>query len=335
MKKGLSTLFKVIISFGLLGGLFWFMRKDAKEIVETLITCDLRYLSAALVFFLINAILLGYRLQIIFAGENLKVTFWEAFQLNFIGYFFNNFMPTSVGGDLMKAHCASNYNQSRMRSYASVMMDRIIGLYAFLIVAAVALMVDNGRFKLPLVKPLVFLSLVFGSMLFVVLTSRRVAVAIERFFDRINLGKLGENLESIYKIVHDYRNRLDVLGNSLFVSLISLIIYFVTIYLFFASVGSNVSLGNIFLVMPVVTFISMIPSIGGLGVREGAMLAFFSPVAGREKTFAVSLLLLFGLFLLSLLGGALYLHWSLVKEKGGKKSVHKQRTSGHTRVPSV
>jgi len=59
----------------------------------------------------------------------------------------------------------------------------------------------------------------------------------------------------------------------------------------------------------------MIPSIGGLGVREGAMVAFFSPLVGRDTSFAVSLLLLFGLFIISFVGGLTYLYWINFKRK--------------------
>lgn len=315
MKKRLSVLIRIAVSFGLLAGLFWIMRKDAKNILEILFSCNTKYLAAALAIFICNSAALAYRMKIVFHGENLSITFWESLQLTCIGFFFNNFLPTAVGGDVIKAHYAATHNNSRMRSYASVMMDRVIGLYSFLIVAAVALIVDRGNFQVASIRPIVFSFLILGITIFVTVTSKRVAVIMERFFMRIKLGKLGSHLDSLYKIVHDYKNRLDVVGKSLLVSIFSQCVYFITIYMFFLSLGSQVHLGNVFLVMPVVTFISMMPSVGGLGVRESAIVAFFSPLTGKDTAFAASLLLLFGLFAVSFIGGIFYLHWSMLKKQ--------------------
>jgi len=264
----------------------------------------------AMLVFGCNSFVLAWRMKVVFHGENLDLTFTESLQLTYMGYFFNNFMPTAVGGDVIKAHFSVKSPESRMRSYASVMMDRIIGLYSFLVVAAVAILVDMGRFQFAMIRPIVFSLLVGGVAIFAAITNRRIAETMERFFARIKLGKLGERLDTVYKIVHDYRNRLDVVVKALVISIFCQSLYFTTIYIFFRALGSTISVGNLFLVMPVVTFISMVPSIGGLGVREGAMVAFFSPLVGRDTAFAVSLLLLFGLFLVSFVGGITYLYWT-------------------------
>ena len=315
LKKKLSIILRVCVSVGLLGGLIWLMRKDAANIGDILAACNMWYLVAAIFVFCCNSLGLAWRLKVIFHGENLYLSFAECLQLTYMGYFFNNFMPTAVGGDVIKAHFSVKSPENRIRSYASVMMDRLIGLYSFLVVAAFAIIVDGGRFQIAIIRPLVFSLLAGGVVIFAALTNRRVAEMMERFFAKIKLGKLGDRLDAVYKIVHDYRNRLDIVGKGLAISIILQSVYFFTIYLFFLALGSSIGLGNLFLVMPVVTFISMIPSIGGLGVREGAMVAFFSPLVGRDTSFAVSLLLLFGLFIISFVGGLTYLYWINFKRK--------------------
>ena len=220
-------------------------------------------------------------------------------------------MPTAVGGDIVKAHYAASVNKKKIESYASVLMDRFIGLYTFLMVAAAALIVDRGRFESPTIRPVVFLLLLLGGAGLVIATNRAVARFMERFFMRIKMFRLGERLHGIYSIVHDYRNRRGVLVKASLISIFAQSLYFIVIYLFFRSLGVDVGLGNVFLIMPVVTFISMIPSVGGLGVREGAIVAFFTALTGKEAAFTVSLLLLAALLLTSLIGGAIYLWWSI------------------------
>lgn len=311
MKGALFSLLRVVISVSLLALLFWFMRGDILDIGLIIARCNFVYIALGLALLLINVFMLAYRLKLIFEGENLKIEMAEAVQLTYIGYFFNNFMPTAVGGDIVKAHYASGVNGKTVQSYASVFMDRFIGLYSFLLVAALALAVDKGHFKVVSIKPLVSILLLLGLVGVLVVTNTAIARAVQRFFAKFKMMRLGEKLHSVYAIVHDYRNRGDVVVKSMIVSMAAQTIYFFVVYLFFLSLGHRISMINIFLIMPVVTFMSMIPSIGGLGVREGAIVAFFAPIIGKEPSFAVSILLLFSLFFLSLIGGVIYVWWGV------------------------
>ncbi|HNX91130.1 MAG TPA: lysylphosphatidylglycerol synthase transmembrane domain-containing protein [Candidatus Omnitrophota bacterium] len=322
MKEKLSLLIKIFVSFGLLAILLWMMRKDFGGIVSTIATCDMRFVLISIFIFLLNAVVVSYRLQLIFHGEDISVTLMECIQLTFLGYFFNNFMPTAVGGDLVKAYYASRNSASKIKAYASVMMDRVIGLYSFLIVAAVAILIDRGRFDQPVIKVAILSSLLGGVVVFIILMSSRIAKMMERLFMKMSLGNLGAQLDSLYKIVHDYRNRLDIVFKSLLVSIVSQVMYIYTVYLFFLALHCDIELSILYLIMPVVSFVSMIPSIGGLGVREGAMVAFFTPIVGRGSAFAVSVLLLLGLFVTSIIGGFFYVHWMIFRENGKGKHIH-------------
>lgn len=309
MKTNKFTFIRIAVSFLLLGLLFWLMRNEFGSIWTTISGSTPKYLLIAIVLVLINTIMLGYRLKIIFKGENIDISFLRAVQLTYIGYYFNNFMPTAVGGDIVKGHYAARMNNKKLKSYASVLMDRFIGLYSFLIVAAIALFVDHGRFQIALLKPIVLCILLMGAIGFVVLTNKTVAKALGVFFGRFKFFSIGEKLNSFYEVVHDYRNRLDIVARSLFISIAAQSIYFVSVSFFIISLGKSVSIGNIFLLMPVVVFISMIPSLGGLGVREGAIVTLFTPLIGKETAFALSLLILSSLLLVSIIGGLVNLYW--------------------------
>lgn len=320
MKGGFFSFLRIAISVTLLGLLFWFMRSDIMDIWVTITSCNFTFILIGLALLLVNVFILAFRLKIIFKGENMNLGMSKALQFTYIGYFFNNFMPTAVGGDIVKAHYAGKDSGKKLQSYASVLMDRFIGLYSFLIVAAIALAVDKGRFQIAAIRPIVLGLLAAGVAGFVVVTNTVVAKEIEKFLKKLKMMRLGERIHSLYSIVHDYRNRGGLVTKAFIVSIAAQSVNFIVVWLFFLSLGKTVSLGNIFLVMPVVTFISMLPSLGGLGVREGATVAFFAPITGREPAFAVSLLLLLGLFFLSLIGGFIYVWWGL-KGKADKVDV--------------
>lgn len=320
MKNKLSIALRILISFGLLFFLFWKMKGSFTGMWNTLSSCDSKFLLFSMVLLGVNISLLSYRLKIIFVGENLIINLKEAFQLTVMGYFFNNFMPTAVGGDIIKAYVASLKNKQRLKSYASVMMDRFIGLYTFLVVAAVALFIDKGRVESPIVRPLVFILILIGAVGFIVATNNRIAELLEKLFQKMKMIQFGKKLSEVLGIIQDYRNRKRIVLEAFVVSLISQTFYFLVIYMFFLALGSPVSIGNIFLIMPVVTFISMVPSLGGLGVREGAIVALFMPIVGKEIAFASSILLLCAFLLISVIGGLTCLFSGLGFLKVAKES---------------
>lgn len=321
MKKNLFLYLRVLTSAGLIILLVFLLRKDAADIRRILFSCRIDYLIFSILLFIFNVVTISWRMKIVFNGEGLALSLLDSTRLNFIGYFFNNFMPTAVGGDIVKAHCASQANDDKIKSYTSVIMDRIVGLYSFLILAAIALLLTRGSLNMPFLPQIIFIMLIGWAVIFYLVTHQEAEAKMERLFLKIKLGKIGEQLNLAYKTVNDYRNKLDVIIKSLLVSVFSQCVYFLTIYLFFISLGSKIEIGTIFLIMPIVSYLSMLPSIGGLGVREGAMVALFGPIAGKEIAFAVSILLLVGLFVLSLLGWISYIYWTIFRP--GEKRIEK------------
>jgi len=310
VKKSFSVAMRVLISFGLLGLLVWIMKDDLGGIWPALKEIK-NYLPVAAFLVLVNIYLQAYRLKIIFEGEDLDLTLLSSLRLTFIGSFFNNFMPTAVGGDIVKAHYASRINGEKLKSYASVMMDRLIGLYTFVAIAAVSCLVYRGRIDMPAIKPAVIGITLAGIAGYFVITHKKIAVFLEKAFFGIKMMGLGKKLNDIYEIVQDYRNRKDVVTKSFVTSVMAQGIYFFTVFFFFRALGGGVSLGDVFLIMPIVTFLSMVPSLGGLGVREGAIVALFTPIAGKDISFAVSLLVFGGLLFISIIGGIIYFLWNI------------------------
>jgi len=312
MKKKVFGFLRIAISLGLLSLLFWFMRGKIRDVWKIILECNFAFLWMALIALALDVIMVSSRLATVFKGEKLYISFRRAFQLTCVGYYFNNFMPTAVGGDIIKAHYASKVSAyDKVRSYMSVFMDRFIGLYTILIISAAALIFNGGKLQIPGLRGLTAALITVGAVGFIVVTNKKIAEKVDRFFFKFHAFRLGAGINKLYKIVHDYRNRKMVITKALFLSFAAQCLYFFTVYLFFLALGVKISTGSIFLIMPVVLFVGMIPSLGGLGFREGAIVVLFSPLAGKENSFTVSMLLLASLFLVSIIGGIIYLWWSI------------------------
>ena len=82
--------------------------------------------------------------------------------------------------------------------------------------------------------------------------------------------------------------------------------FFVSYGVIALSIGSGIPTGEILLRMPLISAMSMLPSINGLGLREGSTVLLFGPLIGKESAFAISILWLIVLFITSIAGGLIY-----------------------------
>jgi uncharacterized protein (TIRG00374 family) len=87
---------------------------------------------------------------------------WETFKLNLIGVFFNYAVPGGVGGDVIKAYYfGKKQKDSKAIAIISVMMDRVLGLYAMIVMALAAMITDPSHTeKNPLLQKLLILMFV-------------------------------------------------------------------------------------------------------------------------------------------------------------------------------
>ena len=91
------------------------------------------------------------------------------------------------------------------------------------------------------------------------------------------------------------------------ISLISHAGAILSIYLFILGLGGNINFTKLFLIVPLVWTVSMLPSLNGLGVREGAFVYFLKGDLGADMAFTVSLLWLGIVIAFGIIGGVLHL----------------------------
>lgn len=319
MRAKIMMVLRVVVSLGFLGLLIWNMRGHLPRIADTLTETSLALFSLAVGLFLCNITLLSMRLNLLFAGEGLRISPGKVMQLTLIGFFFNNFMPTAVGGDIVKAYYAQRQTGETAKSFIAVFMDRFIGLFSFICIAVLALLLSWKNIDFAL-KKIVLIFALAGIAGFLLILNDSVAKVIFGALRKFKLWNIGERISKAYKAVHEYKNKKGTILAVIAVSLITQSIYFWVVYLLGRSLGADFLLKTVFLLMPIVCVVSMLPSLGGLGLREGAIVALFGPVIGTEKAFSVSILLLASLLVISLVGALIYVFAAQFKVKKGEIS---------------
>jgi hypothetical protein len=78
-------------------------------------------------------VITAYRWHALLAAVGIMLPLARTFVLNMVGAFYNTFMPGSTGGDLLKAYYASKQTPHKMRAVMTVIIDRILGLLALVL----------------------------------------------------------------------------------------------------------------------------------------------------------------------------------------------------------
>ena len=314
MKKKISVAIRILISVGMVAFLVWSMRGNYHQIAGTLAKTSPVIFAGAALLFVLNVNLFSTRLRLLLLGEGLRIALGRVIQLSFIGFFFNNFMPTAVGGDIVKAYYVYRQTKEAAKSFISVFMDRFIGLFSFICIAVLALPVAWKGIDGSLRKVVIIFA-ACGVGAFLVILNDAVAKIILKLLSKFKLMNIGERISKIYRAVHEYKNKKKLILLAIGVSAASQCIYFVTVYLLIRSLGINLPLGTVFIIMPIVSATSMLPSLGGLGLREGAIVLLFGPIIGTDNAFSVSILLLATLLGISFIGAIIYISASQFRVK--------------------
>jgi uncharacterized membrane protein YbhN (UPF0104 family) len=230
----------------------------------------------------------------------------------FIGMFFNLFLPTSVGGDAVKAVYIARGSGRKLAAVASVLLDRASGLFALIMIACAALALSPV--ELPVKLRLVVWGLGAGAL---------IGVAslpwIGSILDRLPLpGKLARIAQTLTGAVTIFRSRPEVLLHTTALSVLVQTLNAVLVLML--GLALNLDVPAIFygIAAPMVTLVTLIPiSLNGMGLREGGMAVFLAP-AGVSASDAVTLALLWFCVqtATSLVGGGVYLAGRLSPAQG-------------------
>ncbi len=88
-----------------------------------------------IVVFVVSQVLVGFRWWLLLRTQKVHISIWAAVRLHFLGLFYNNFMPGSMGGDVIRAWYVTKHTHRRFEAVLSVFVDRLLGFTSSVIMA--------------------------------------------------------------------------------------------------------------------------------------------------------------------------------------------------------
>jgi uncharacterized membrane protein YbhN (UPF0104 family) len=238
----------------------------------------------------------GFRWQLLAKPFGFNNSLGQYINFYFIGMFFNLFLPTSVGGDVVRAWYLDGGSGQKARALITVLVDRLSGLIVLLFLACV------GVVWCPIHLENWILAGVWCSA-GIALVGFLLAPLLIGKFERF------EKLQSLADLLRVYRQRPLLMSSATLISLIIQAGNIVLVWLVGLAIGAQIPWPYYWIMVPMVTLLTMLPiSLNGMGVREGATILYLAPLGISQETALSLAVLWFAVFTTaSLIGGLLYL----------------------------
>lgn len=275
--------------------LLWVLgRADWSGVVEHLDDADWLYLTLFVLITPVNVGISVYKWRILLAAKGFSLPFWPLFQMYVASQFYNKFLPSTVGGDALRALMLNRIMAEPRHALGSIVMERLTGLLVLTLLGGGAVWAAPELHANRPLMILVAVSILASVGLFVAVLSRRVIGLLRRLFGGWQLARrLLAKADGFQRTLHEYRHSPDAMVLSLALSCLFYVGLIVNIWLVCAGIGQSVSWSTVAIVVPVVLLVSLLPvTVGGLGLTEWTFMVGFQALgAPGALGVAASLLL--------------------------------------------
>jgi glycosyltransferase 2 family protein len=300
MRKKIIFFLKILISISLL--LFLFSKIDFANFWDNFKKANGYLVFLASLFFYSGVYFSVLRWDIFLRFYKILIRKTNLFKIYLIGTYFNNFLPSSIGGDGYKLYyLAKRMPDKKKEILSSMVFERGVG---FLILLFMNFLLFLFYYKLIIInsKPIfaVEISLLFGFILFLIFR-KSVFTGLDKLNFKINIiNKFIDFLKVLFSF--DDKNKLI---SAIFYSLLFTFNAVVGAWLLFLSLGVRVSVFYILFASTFIQILGILPiSINSIGIFEGASIFVYSIVGiSPEISLAVALISRVSMMITSSVGG--------------------------------
>jgi len=295
---------KAAVTVALLAALLWSI--DLVHVAGRVAGLDPAWIAAAFLAVLAAIALSALKWGLILTARRHPLPYPRLLRHYFIGLFFNNLLPSTIGGDAVRAWETSRDTGEVPEAVGSVITERLIAGAALGLTAALGLpfTATGAQFAGPVVLFLAINLALVG--LFLV---PRVAEGVVRSLLPQSLGGLGDAVLGTVRAVRETFRAPALVARVLVLSILFQLLVAAVNAALFAAMGTPVTLAACIILTPMIFTITMVPvSLSGLGVREAAYVYFFAQVGvSPEEAILASLAFFLLVGLASLPGAPLFL----------------------------
>jgi uncharacterized protein (TIRG00374 family) len=306
-----TTVIKLVVTVGL--SAFVLSRAGVEELVDTLGNVDWRWVLLAICLAAAAMVINVGRWQLMLRGQSAKAPLPSLIRLYLVGMFFNNVLPSRLGGDVVRAYGASLIATTKTRSAAAVIMDRLVGAFSVLVIGMMAIGLSASRlpeiYRSFTVLCFAVSLLVLGLMLY---RNERLSKLRSRLLSLSDLSvfgfKIRPRFEAAIDALRSYSRMRGVVAQGFLISLVANGFSIFNLYLYARAVQADVGFGDVATIAPIILAVGLLPiSINGIGTIEATFMLLFGTLGvDAHVSIVMAILRRLALLVLSLAGGVLY-----------------------------
>jgi glycosyltransferase 2 family protein len=308
-RRHLFLVLKIAVSIILLVVLF--RQIDVARLWETVRQASLTWLLVALGIYSVNLLVSTWRWHLLLHAQQVVIRRRSLLGSFLVATFFNNFLPSNIGGDVIRISDTAGPAQSKTRATAVVLTDRALGLMALVLVAATGASVAAAVH--PAALPIWPAYLWAGFLAFVVAASPAVFAPagvgrVLRPLTAIHPEWVGNRIDKLMDVLTRFRARPGAVAScfawAIFVQATVVVFYFAVSY----ALHLDLSLSDLAVIVPLSFIAQMLPvSVNGFGVREATFSFYFKRVGQPlESALLISLVPQALIMICSLAGAAVF-----------------------------
>ncbi|MFA5357267.1 MAG: lysylphosphatidylglycerol synthase transmembrane domain-containing protein [Candidatus Omnitrophota bacterium] len=306
-KKSVLMLLRISVSVMLL--IFLFNLVDKKSLIEIIKGADKSLIVLAFLTLLATYSLCVLRWDMLLKAAHIHLPFGRVIISSAGGLFFSLFLPSTIGGDLVRSIDLAVHTKKSHEVVATVLLDRLSGYIGLVLIAILAvifgwdLVHDNASTLISVAVISVILA-----VLLLVLFNSFIYSKINKLLHSPGAGRIRGFIKDLHREVHIFRHHKVIVVNNLLLSLLIQAIAPVTFYIIALALGVKINMIYFFIFIPVIGAITLLPiSLGGLGLRDATTIFFFAKAGvGKDLAFAMSLVSFSFILIIGVLGGILY-----------------------------
>jgi uncharacterized membrane protein YbhN (UPF0104 family) len=265
------------------------MNIDYKKLGNILADIAYIYIPVLLVFIFLRNVIAAVRFRFLIYFKE-RIGLGILIKQYFIASFFNNFLPTALGGDGVRVFLLSECGISKSESVSFILVERLIGFFSYILIAFFTSFFITVPFR------------IIGLIYLVTALYTLVVVLIFYFGWKINADRIRfPLLKKMVTAFMLFKNHKKAIGIAF---LFSFLFQFANIYItYLVSNALNMGIPLVFFLgfLPLIGLAVMIPvSLGGVGLREMAFVYFFSQVGVPQEN---ALIISLGTYLTLIIGG--------------------------------
>jgi uncharacterized protein (TIRG00374 family) len=304
-KKISFILLRISVSIVIL--VFLFSRIDTKNIPIIFKSIDKKLLLIAFLTFFLGYTLCLIRWYLLLKGAKILIPFKRTISAFCGGVFFSLFLPTALGGDLVRSIDLSIHTSRPLEVVATVLLDRLSGYLSLVVMALVALIMAGRLFNDNFVFLAVGVITLLLIIILLVLFNQKIYAKTNAVLYSKGSGRVKKAIKNLHYEIHIFKDKKEFLIIALILSFFIQLLSVFTLYSIALSLGLKIGLIYFFIFLPLIGTISLLPSLGGLGVRDAATIFLFTKVGvAAGSAFTMSILQFLFIILCAGIAGVIY-----------------------------